>query len=179
MNVSLDGYVAAEDGSLEFAIIDEEIHRAFEAQEAAVAVAVYGRRLWEVMTYWITADHDPTASDVELDYARVWQALPKVVVSRTLTSIDGPNVRLSREDPVELVEELKRSTDGIISLGGPTLAAALVERNLVDEYHPYIHPVLLGRGKRFLPEGHELRRLSLVETRRFASGVVALRYVRA
>jgi dihydrofolate reductase len=179
MQVSLDGFIEAADASLDFAIVDEEVHRAFNAQEAAVEIAVYGRRLWEVMgSYWPTADTNPNASDVEVEYARIWQALPKIVVSRTLPSVEGPNVRLSREDPVALVESLRGSTEGVISVGGPTLAAALIERDVVDEYQPYVEPVLLGAGKRFLPDGVERRRLDLVETRRFASGVVSLRYRR-
>jgi len=179
MNVSLDGYVAAPDGSLEFSVVDEEIHRAFEAQEAMTAVAVYGRRLWHTMAaHWPTADQNPEASPVEVDYAHVWQALQKVVVSRTLTAIEGPNVRLVHDDPVTLVRSLQETTDGIISIAGPTVAAPVIEADLIDEYHPYIHPVLLGAGKRFLPDRFEMRRLELTETRRFGSGVIALRYQR-
>jgi len=179
MNVSLDGYVAAPDDSLEFSVVDEEIHRAFEAQEAATSVAVYGRRLWDTMAaHWPTADQNPDASPVEVDYARVWQALRKVVVSRTLTEIEGPNATLVHDDPVTLVRNLRQTTDGIISIAGPTVAASVIEADLIDEYHPYVHPALLGAGKRFLPEGFEMRRLELTETRRFASGVIALRYRR-
>lgn len=179
MNVSLDGFVAGPDDSLEFSVVDEEIHRAFEAQEAATAVAVYGRRLWDTMAaYWPTADQNPGATPVEVDYARVWQSLHKVVVSRTLTTIEGPNVRLVHDDPVDLVRQLRETTDGIISVAGPTVAAPVVAADLIDEYHPYVHPALLGAGKRFLPEGFAMRRLELVETRRFGSGVIALRYRR-
>ena len=180
MHVSLDGFVAAPGGSLEFAIVDDEVHRAFNEQDAAVAVSINGRRIWEVMaSYWPTADQNPDASEVEVEYARIWQAMPKVVVSRTLTAVDGPNARLVHDDPADLVEELRRTTDGIISVAGPTLAASLVERDLIDEYDPFVQPALLGGGLRFLPDGFDLRRLELVETRRFASGVVALRYRRA
>jgi len=179
MNVSLDGFVAGPGDSLEFTAVDEELHRAFGAQDAGVAVAIYGRRLWETMAaYWPTADRNPAATSFEVDYARTWQAMPKVVVSRTLTTIDGPNVRLVQDDPVDLVRSLRETTDGIISLGGPTLAAALVEADLVDEYHPFVHPVLVGAGKRFLPEGFAMRHLELVETREFGTGVIALRYRR-
>jgi len=179
MNVSLDGFIESSGGSLEFSTVDEEIHQAFNDQEAATEVAVYGRRLWNVMhPYWATADQDPDAKPVEIEYARTWQALTKIVVSRSLTAIEGPNVSLTDEDPVALVERLRPTTTGIISIAGPTVAASVIERDLVDEYHPYVHPVLVGAGKRFLPEGFEMRRLELVETRQFASGVVALRYLR-
>jgi len=179
MNVSLDGFTESTTGSLEFASIDEEIHQAFNDQEAATEVAVYGRRLWDVMApHWSIADQDPDSTPVEIEYARTWQALTKVVVSRTLTAIEGPNASLTAEDPVELVERLRETTEGIVSIGGPTVAASVIDRDLVDEYHPYVHPVLLGGGKRFLPEGFEMRRLELTETRQFASGVVALRYRR-
>lgn len=180
MNVSLDGFIESTTGSLDFSAVDEEIHQAFNDQEAATEIAVYGRRLWDTMhPYWTTADQNPDATPVEVEYARTWQALNKIVVSRSLTAIDGPNASLTGEDPVALVERLRRTTAGIISIGGPTVAAGVIERDLVDEYHPYVHPVLLGGGKRFLPEGFEMRRLALVEIRRFASGVVALRYRRS
>ena len=178
MNVSLDGFIEDANGSLDFASVDEEIHRFFEGQDAAVATAVYGRRLWDVMaSHWPTADRLPEATPWEVDYARTWQRMPKVVVSRSLAEVSEPLSRLTRDDVVDVVRELKASMDGEISIAGPTLAASVIAADLVDEYRPVFHPAIVGGGKRYLPEGVSLD-LRLLETRRFDAGVVYHRYER-
>jgi dihydrofolate reductase len=179
LSVSLDGYVADSAGSLDFVHIDEEIHRAINEEQGGVAMHVYGRRMWELMAAtWPTWDRNPAATPWEVEWARIWQAMPKVVVSRTLNAVDQPRTELVREDPADLIERLKPSVDGDISVGGPTLAARLIERDLVDDFRILLQPVTLGAGLPFFPAGVPPRSLELVASRPFASGVVGLRYRR-
>jgi len=178
LNVSLDGFVETVDHSIDWVHIDEEIHRAFNAQQATVGAHLYGRRMWDVMaSYWPTADQDPNASPSEVEWALIWQAMPKVVVSRSLDRIDEPNTRLVRGDAADELERLRATIDGDIDVGGPTLAAALIERDLVDDFRLFLNPVTLGAGTPYLPVGMQ-RQMRLVETRPFASRVVYLRYER-
>jgi dihydrofolate reductase len=177
MMVSLDGFVARPDGSLDWVIIEEELHRFANAQEAAVAVNVYGRGMWETMSaYWPTADQNPDEPPVIVEFARIWQAEPKVVVSRTLETAEGPNVRLVHGDGVDEVRRLAAEIDGEISVGGATLAASLIRADLVDEYRLYTHPVAIGAGKPYLPAGAPLPSLKLVGSHDFATGVTYRAY---
>lgn len=177
MMVSLDGFVARPDGALDWVLVDEELHRFANDQEAETGTALYGRGLWEVMNgFWPTAHEDPSLPPWEVEYARIWQAMPKVVFSTTLAQVDG-NARLVRGDAAAEVRRLKAQPGKDLSLGGPTLAASLIPLGLIDEYRLFLHPVTLGAGLPFLPPGAKLD-LTLVETRPFASGVVYLRYRR-
>ena len=156
--------------------IDEEVHRAFNAQDAAVAGHLYGRGMWEVMaSYWPTADRNPDATEAEGEYARIWQAMPITVVSRSLPSVDEPNARLVHGDAAEELERLRSTVDGDVAVGGATIAASLIERGLVDDFRLFIQPCAIGAGTPFLPPGVKLD-LRLVETHPFASGVVYARY---
>jgi dihydrofolate reductase len=177
MNVSLDGYVEDRDHGLDWSTVDEEIHAWFNEQLRRSSAQLYGRRLYETMTYWGTAESDPELKDVERDFARAWLATPKVVFSSTLQSVDW-NSRLVRGDPIEMLDELRQTYPGELSVAGPTLASAFVERDLVDEYRLMVHPVILGGGTPFFPHLERPLDLELVEERRFASGVVLLAYRR-
>jgi dihydrofolate reductase len=176
MNVSLDGYVETLDRSLDWGLVDEELHTWFNDRTREAGAQVYGRRLYEVMSgYWPTAESDPSATPAMLEFARLWNQSPKIVFSSTLESvIEG--CRLERGDPVEVVERLRGEIDGNLDIGGPTLASALIGRGMVDEFRAVVHPVILGAGRPFLPQLEQRIRLRLVETRRFESGVVALTY---
>ena len=133
-----------------------------------------GRRLYEVMAYWETAEEqDPSG----LEFARIWKELPKVVFSKTLETVEG-NTRLSNGDPVEEVRALKEGSRGDIAVGGATLASTLTAHGLIDEYRLFTTPVVVGGGKAFFA-GDTRMDLKLVETRTFGSGVVYLRYRRA
>jgi dihydrofolate reductase len=179
MNVSLDGYVEDAGGSLGWTLVDEEIHQFFNDQEQAFDVTLYGRRLYETMhPYWSTADQDSDIREVEKEYARIWQSIPKIVFSRTLDHVEG-NATLKRDGLIEEVTRLKAEPGRSISVGGPTLAAGLIKAGLIDEFRPVIHPVVLGGGKPFLPSLDTPINLQLLETRRFASGAFYLRYARA
>jgi dihydrofolate reductase len=179
MMASLDGFVSTPDGSLDWAIIEEEIHRFANAEQAAVAVTVYGRGMWETMSpYWSTADQNPGEPPVQIEFAKLWQASPKVVVSRSLETVEGPNVRLVRGDGVDEVRRLAAETDGEVAVGGATLAASLILAGLVDELRLYTHPVAIGAGKPYLPPGTPRQSLELVRSHDFSTGVTFRAYRR-
>ncbi len=125
MSVSLDGFAATKDHSLDWVHVDEELHEVFNEEARQVGTFLYGRRMWELMSdYWPTGDTDPAATPVERDFARIWRQKPKVVFSRTLDQVDW-NARLVREDAVAEVAQLKASSDQDMDVGGPTLAASI------------------------------------------------------
>jgi dihydrofolate reductase len=125
--------------------------------------------------FWPTADADPDAPATIAEFARLWRAMPKVVFSSTLEEV-GWNSRLVRGDAAAEVERLKAEPGGDMEVGGPTLASALIERGLVDEFRLVVHPVVLGGGTPFFPPLERRLALRLVESRRFSSGVAYLRY---
>jgi len=179
MNISLDGYVEDLNGSIDWTIIDDEIHQFFNDQEREMDIHLYGRHMYEVMhPYWSTFDEKPTSPAVEVEYARIWNSIPTIVFSHTLDPVDG-NVTLMRDGLIEEVTRLKSQPGRFMNVGGPTLAASLIEAGLVDEFRSVIHPIVLGGGKPFLPKIDTPTHLRLVETRHFASGAVFLRYQRA
>jgi dihydrofolate reductase len=179
MNVSLDGFIETADRGLEWATIDAELHTWFNDQMRGLDAEFYGRRLYEVMAaYWPTAESDPHAGPVELDFARIWNAMPKIVFSNSLESVDF-NSRLVTGDVGDELAKLKAEFDGDLGVGGPTLAAQFIERGLVDEYRMVVHPVVLGAGTPFFPRLERPIGLKLTETHRFASGAVYLGYAAA
>ncbi len=178
MSVSLDGYVADAAGSLEWVNIDEEVHQWFNDQGREADAFLEGRGVHELMAgYWPFAESDPNANDVMLEWARIWLEKPKIVFSTTLPSVEW-NSRLVRGDPVGELDRLRREFPGDLSVSGPTLAAAFIERDLVTDYRLVVHPVVLGGGKRFWPPLDTPLRLELFEQRRFASGAMLLAYRR-
>jgi dihydrofolate reductase len=176
MNVSLDGFVETPDHNLDWTIVDDELHTWFNEQERSTDASLYGRRLYEVMAaYWPTAESDPAATGPMLDFARIWNAKPRIVFSRTLRSVDF-NSRLATGDVGEELARLKIEFAGDLEVGGPTLAAQFIERGLVDEYRLVVHPVVLGAGTPFFPPLDHPIGLRLTDTHRFASGAVYLGY---
>jgi dihydrofolate reductase len=178
MTMSLDGYIAGPGGNIDWSAPDEELHRFHNDQVRELGVHLLGRRLYETMVYWETADQDPSASEVTVDFARIWQALPKVVFSKTLDRVEG-NTRLASAGVVEEVARLKEEPGGDLAVGGAVLASELIEHNLIDDYHVFICPILLGGGTPFFPAMERRIELELLETRTFAGGVEYLHYVRA
>ena len=169
---SLDGYVADEQGNFDWAAPDEQVHAFVNDLERPVGTYLYGRRMYEVMVAWETID-DP--APVMRDYAEVWRGADKVVYSRTLETVSSGRTRLERDFEPEAIRQLKQSTEGAMSVGGPTLAGEALKAGLVDECHLFLTPVVVGAGTRALPEGISLG-LELLDERRFDSGVVYLRY---
>jgi dihydrofolate reductase len=177
-SVSLDGFVNSPQHSLDWAVIDDEIHGWFNDRAREAAAFVYGRRLYETMaSYWPHAENDWSATPVMRDFARIWNPMPKLVFSQTLDHVEW-NSRLLRNDPADEIERLRDQVDGDLDVGGPTLASALVRRNLIDEYRLVVHPVILGGGTPFFPPLDAPITLRLSETRQFGSGAVLLTYAR-
>jgi dihydrofolate reductase len=179
MSVSLDGYVATPDGSLDFVHVDDELHELFNEEARSVGTMLYGRRMYELLVaYWPTGDRDPNATPAMRDFARIWRDKPKVVFSTTLDKVDW-NSRLVRGDAVAEVARLKQLPDNDMDVGGPTLASTLIEADLVDEFRLYVNPVVLGDGIPYFPQRGRRIELRLLETRKFDGDVVYLRYKRA
>lgn len=174
IGVSVDGYINDRDGGIDWTDPDEELHQYHNDRFREIEVSLHGRRLYELMAdYWphIPADAPP----VEREFAGLWLAKPKVVFSRTLTEVHW-NSTLARGDAVEEVRRLKAAGDGAMEVGGANLAASLIPDGLVDEYHLFVSPVLLGGGTPLFPPLAGRVRLRLAETRRFATAVM-LRYL--
>ncbi len=178
MGVSLDGYVAGPDGKFDWAAPDEELHRFHNEQTRELGAHLLGRRLYETMTYWETVKENPAVHEIELEFARVWQALPKIVFSSTLQEVEG-NSRLAADGLAEEVARLKEEPGKDLAVGGAALAGEAVRLGLVDEYRLFINPVVVGGGTPFFPDLEKPESLELVEARTFGSRVVYLRYRRA
>jgi dihydrofolate reductase len=175
MGVSLDGFIAGRGGEIDWSAPDEDLHRFHNQQTRALGAHLCGRRLYETMVYWETAHEDPALAPVELEFARIWQALPKIVCSRTLEGVRG-NARLVRDGLAEEVARLKAEPGGDLAVGGAGLASSLIRLGLVDEFGLFVSPVVLGGGTPFFPALDEPLDLELVETRTFGSRVAYLRY---
>jgi len=176
MTVSLDGYIAGPDGGIDFTAPDEELFRFHTQHVQEIGVHLCGRRLYEAMVYWETAEESPLAAD-HIKFAKIWKALPKVVFSTTLESVVG-NTRLATDGVGEEVSRLKEQPGKDIAVGGAGLAGACMKRNLIDEWRLFVSPVLLGGGTPYFPTLDERINLELVETKTFGSRVVYLRYRR-
>ncbi len=178
MGVSLDGFIAGPGGEIDWTAPDEELHRFHNEQTRELGAHFCGRRLYEVMLYWETAEENPSAGEVELEFARIWKGLPRVVFSKTLDEVEG-NARLAREGIAEEVAKLREQPGKDLAVGGAGLAASFAKLGLIDEYRLFVSPVVLGGGTLFFPALEEKVDLELVETRTFGSRVVYLRYRRA
>ena len=182
MAVSLDGYIEGPDG-IDWGGPDAELHRFHNRQASELGLHLLGRRLYEVMAFWETAEErNPSAPVSELDkaqleFARIWKRLPKMVFSKSLEAAEG-NTQLCRDDPVQVVRRLREEEGGPIAVGGAELAASLTEHGLIDEYGVFVYPIVLGGGKPFFASGSRVD-LELLETRTFGGRVVYLRYRRA
>lgn len=175
-SLSLDGYIDAAAGDPGWVVPDEELHRHFNDLEREVDTLLYGRGMYDLMAgYWPTADQDPSAPAVIVEYARIWKPVPKVVFSSTLERVDW-NARLLRGEAVAEVARLKaRPGGGSMGVGGLRLASALASAGLIDEYRLYYVPVFLGAGTAAFSQVQGRIRLQPVETRSFSSGTVLLR----
>jgi dihydrofolate reductase len=179
LNVSLDGFIENVNGSLEGFNPDEELLRFFNEQEREFDVQLYGRRIYENMAaHWTSAHTKPSASAHEIEYAHIWQSIPKLVFSKTLHQV-GANARLVSDKIAEEVSALKAQPGKDMVVCGAGIAASFMQLDLIDEYRLLVHPVVLGGGKAMFPALDRMMNLRLIETRRFGSGVVLLRYQRA
>jgi dihydrofolate reductase len=173
--MSLDGYVADEDGNFDWAAPNEEVHAFVNDLERSVGTYLYGRRMYEVMGAWETMDTSADQPAVVQDYAEIWRAADKIVYSKTLETVSSSRTRIERDLDHEAVRQMKAAAGRDISVGGPDLAAQAIKAGLVDEYHLFLMPILVGGGKRSLPVNVRLR-LQLLDEHRFSNGVVHLHY---
>jgi dihydrofolate reductase len=172
---SLDGYVADEDGSFDWAEPDEEVHRFVNDLERPVGTYLYGRRMYEVMAGWETAHTRADQSPLMQDFAEIWQAADKVVYSTTLETLSSARTRIERAFDPEGVRQMKASAQRDLTVGGPDLAAQAIKAGLVDECHLFLTPIVVGGGTRSLPADVRVK-LELLDERRFGNGVVHLHY---
>ncbi|MFF6916368.1 dihydrofolate reductase family protein [Streptomyces sp. NPDC012466] len=176
MNVSLDGYIVGPDGDFDWTTPDDGVFRFWIDEIRDVGVHLLGRRLYETMLYWETADQDPSLDDSKLEWAALWKPLPKVVFSTTLSAVQG-NARLASGGLAEEIERLRAEPgEGDIAIGGATLAAEAAALDLIDEYRTVVLPVLVGGGIPFFPRHGRRVDLELAETRTLSPKVVHLRY---
>lgn len=175
MSSSLDGYVVDAEGRYDWSAPDEEVHAFFNDYTRDFGTYIYGRRMYQEMVYWETADQKEGEPDVVYDFARVWQAADKVVYSTTLDEVAGRNTTLQRHFDPDVVRRLKTDTERDITIEGPTIAQHAIRAGLIDEYHRFLWPVVVGGGIPYFPSGVHID-LELIEERCFPNGLIYLRY---
>jgi dihydrofolate reductase len=172
---SLDGYTADAAGRFDWTEPDESIHTFINELERPVSTYLFGRRMYEVMAVWETLGAQGDLPPYIEDYAQMWRAATKIVYSTRLATVSSQRTTIERRfDPVA-IRRLKEEVLGDISIGGPTLACQAISEGLVDEYQLFVTPIIVGGGTRSLPDEVRLN-LELVDERRFANGVVYLKY---
>ncbi len=174
MLMSLDGFIADENGNFDWAEPDEEVHSFVNQLVRPIGTHLYGRRMYEVMTYWETLETDDPPHYIR-EFAELWQAADKVVYSRTLKAVSTARTGIERRFDSEAVRRLKAAAQNDISVSGPTLAAEAFRAGLIDICHLFIAPIMVGNGTSALPSGVRTR-LNLQEERRFGNGMVYLQY---
>ena len=172
---SLDGYVADDDGSIDWSVPDEEVHTFVNDLERPIGTYLYGRRMYEVMVYWETAHTLADQPAFVRDFTDIWQAADKIVYSTTLETVSSARTRIERDFDPDAVRQMKAAVGRDITVGGPDLAAQAIKAGLVDECHLFITPIVVGGGKHFLPNNVR-QKLELLDERRFGNGVVHLHY---
>jgi dihydrofolate reductase len=175
LNASLDGYIADQDGKFDWGAPGEEYYSFINDLLRPVGTYLYGRRLYELMAVWETDPAAAAQSPAARAFAQLWQAADKVVYSRTLAGAGTARTRIERGFDPQVVRQLKAAAERDFTVGGPTLGAQAITAGLVDEYQLFVWPVVVGGGKRFLPDRVRLQ-LELLDERRLGSGVVYLRY---
>ncbi|HMJ95333.1 MAG TPA: dihydrofolate reductase family protein [Thermoleophilaceae bacterium] len=172
---SLDGYVADEDGNFDWAAPGEEVHSFINDLERSVGTYLYGRRMYETMVFWETADTVADEPRAGHDFAAIWQAADKVVYSKTLEAVSSARTTLERAFDPEAVRRMKAAAGHDLGVGGAELAAQAINAGLVDEYHLFLTPVVVGGGTPSLPDNARVE-LELLDERRFGNGIVHLHY---
>jgi dihydrofolate reductase len=176
MGTSLDGYIVGPDGGFDWTAPDPEVFRFWIDEIRGVGVHLMGRRLYETMLYWETAEQEQELDAAQLEWAALWKPLPKVVFSTTLSTVQG-NARLASGGLAQEIERLRAEPgEGDIAIGGATLAAQAASLDLIDEYQVMVHPVLVGGGIPYFARNERRADLELLETRTFSSRFVHLHY---
>jgi dihydrofolate reductase len=172
---SLDGYIEDKAGKFDWAAPDEEVHRFVNERERPIGTYLYGRRMYDTMRFWETEEARANQPPHVQDYASIWRAADKVVYSRTLDTVSSARTRIERDFDPGAVRRMKAATERDISVGGAELTTIAFKARLVDELQLFLHPIIVGGGKRALPLDVRLE-LDLLDQRRFAGGVVYLHY---
>ena len=175
MSVSVDGFIEAASGDISWGSPDAELAHHVIDRESTIDTHLYGRRLYETMfPYWPKAAEDPSATEFDIEYARIWKERRKIVFSKTLAQVGG-NCQLFRGNISEEINKLKAQPGKDMFVGGPNLASTFMKLGLIDEYWLYVNPIILGGGKPMFPHLGDRINLKLIETHRFGSGVVLLK----
>lgn len=172
---SLDGYIEDAAGSFDWAEPDEEVHRFANKLDRPVGRHLLGRRMYETMVFWEDPDNVAGGPDYVLEYGRIWRETDKVVFSRSLESVSSERTTIERDFDPGLIRRWKSESDADLSIGGAELAGLALRAGLVDDVHLVLVPILVGGGKRALPEGFT-QKLELVDLHRFTGGFVYLGY---
>jgi dihydrofolate reductase len=173
--LSLDGYIEDRDGNFDWAMPDEEVHGFVNNLERTVGTYLYGRRMYETMMVWETDPNLTADSPLMQDFAQIWQAATKIVYSKTLTAASTCNTQIERNFDPEAIQQLKKTAQDDIAIGGAEFAAHAFRCGLIDECHLFLAPITVGGGKPALPSNVRLE-LELLEQRGFGNGMVFLRY---
>lgn len=174
LNVSLDGYIEDQNGSIDWTAPSKELHEHFNERENEIDTHLYGRNMYQIMQFWEDADQDSNLPKHMREYAHIWQQQKKIVFSTTLETVDHGYELKHTVDPKE-INEWKKAPGKNMFMGGATLAASFLQHGLLDEVHLYILPVLLGGGKSIFPGDKKLE-LKFMENRTFPGDVVKLKY---
>ena len=172
---SLDGYIGDKDGNFDWAMPDEEVHRFINNLERTAGTYLYGRRMYETMMVWETDSNLAEDSPITHDFAEIWQAATKIVYSKTLAAASTRKTQIERNFNPEAIQQLKKTVQHDILIGGPELAAYAFRSGLIDECHLFLTPMIVGGGKQSLPDDVRLE-LELLQEHRFGNGTVYLRY---
>jgi dihydrofolate reductase len=172
---SLDGYVEDAEGKFDWAEPDDEVMAFVNDLERPVGTYLLGRRMYETMVFWESPPDLAAQPAVVQDFAEIWQRADKIVYSRTLQMASSAKTRIEREFDLAAVRQLKLTAGADITIGGAELAAQAIEAGLIDEYHLFLVPVVVGDGKRALPDRVRVN-LELLHERRFRNGTVYLQY---
>lgn len=173
INISLDGYA---DHTV--AIADDELHDFFTEQLHNIDISVFGQKTYQLMeSYWPVAHQDPNATKSILSFAQRFNSMAKMVFSGTLQEAKWNNTKLVKRDVVEVISEMKRQTDYVMSIGGISIAQTLTRHNLIDEFWILVHPVIVGTGRFLFENLSKPAKLKLADTKIFRSGVVVLHYL--
>jgi dihydrofolate reductase len=172
---SLDGYIEDADGTFGWAEPDEEVHAFANDLTRPIGTHLMGRRMYETMRFWESPPDIAAQPEVFQDFAEIWRAADKIVYSRTLQTVSSAKTRVEREFDPEAIRQLKETAHQDLTVGGAELAARAIEAGLVDEYQLFLVPVVVGGGKRSLPDAVHVD-LELLEVRQFRNGTVFLRY---
>lgn len=175
MNCSLDEYIADEHGRFDWSMPDQQVHEFINDLARPVGTYLYGHRMYDVMKYWEQPEAINNEPSYIQDFARIWRAADKIVFSSNLETVSSQRTRIEHNFDPQAIRKLKETADGDLAIAGAELAGEAMKAGLVDEFKLFLSPVIVGGGKRLLPD-HFRTKLELVDERRFGNGTAYLHY---